>query len=121
MKPAPATGGIEDNVAGALCYLAGLVTGVIFLVVAPYNQKAGVRFHAFQSILFHVAWIGLFVLEMVLGIALPFSLSMLLHGLGLLVAVGGFGLWLFMMWKAYENQPLVLPVIGAIARRQSEK
>ena len=52
---AVAAPGMSENVAGALCYLLGLVTGIIFWVLAPYNQNRFVRFHAFQSIFFHVA------------------------------------------------------------------
>jgi uncharacterized membrane protein len=114
-----ASGGMADNAAGALCYLAGLVTGIIFLVISPYNQRPAIRFHAFQSILFHVVWVGLIVAEMIVGVMLPFGVSMILSLFGLLVGVGGFVLWLYLMWKAYENQPAVLPVIGALAERQA--
>ncbi len=31
--------GMSTNTASALCYLVGLVTGIIFLVIAPYNQN----------------------------------------------------------------------------------
>src|SRR5437879_984508 len=53
--------GLTDNVAGALCYLCGLITGIIFLVIAPYNQNKFVRFHAFQSIFAHIAVIVLWI------------------------------------------------------------
>ena len=58
--PVAATaGGLTDNIAGALCYLVGFVTGILFLVMEPYSKKPFVRFHAFQSIFFCVAWIAL--------------------------------------------------------------
>ena len=41
--------GLTDNVAAALCYALGLITGILFLVLAPYNQNRTIRFHAFQS------------------------------------------------------------------------
>ena len=44
------SGAMADNVASALCYLVGLITGIIFLVLAPYNKNPVIRFHAFQSI-----------------------------------------------------------------------
>jgi uncharacterized membrane protein len=34
---------MADNVAGALCYVFGLITGVLFLALAPYNQSKFVR------------------------------------------------------------------------------
>src|SRR5262245_60319726 len=60
----PAAGGMADNVASALCYVLGLITGILFLVLSPYNQNKSIRFHAFQSIFMHVAVI---VLYFVLG------------------------------------------------------
>src|SRR5690242_11310682 len=50
--------GLTDNAASALCYVLGLVTGILFLVMAPYSQIRTVRFHAFQSIFLNVAWIA---------------------------------------------------------------
>ena len=39
----------------ALTYLAGFVTGIVFLVLDPYKSNSFIRFHAFQSIFFNVA------------------------------------------------------------------
>src|SRR5271163_1431428 len=51
------TVGMTDNMAGALCYLFGFITGILFLVLAPYNQDRNIRFHAFQSIFLNIAWV----------------------------------------------------------------
>src|SRR5450631_3724944 len=64
-----ASGTMADNVASTLCYVLGLVTGIIFLVLAPYSKNPAIRFHAFQSIFLHVACIVVGVgLRIVLGI-----------------------------------------------------
>jgi uncharacterized membrane protein len=34
-----ASGAMADNVASALCYVLGLITGIIFLVLPPYNKN----------------------------------------------------------------------------------
>ncbi len=69
LPPPPQTGaastGMSSNVAGALSYLIGPVTGIIFLVLEPYNRDKFVRFHAFQSIGFSVA---AFILQIVWSI-----------------------------------------------------
>ena len=52
---APAPSALSRNVAGALCYALGLITGIIFLVLEPYKRDRFVKFHAFQSIMFNVA------------------------------------------------------------------
>ncbi len=119
----PASTGMTDNVAGALCYLAGLITGVLFLALAPYNQSKFVRFHAFQSIFFNVAWIALWIIEMivsmVLATILPFGMHLLFSLLALVIWLGGFLIWLFLMYKAYSNEKFMLPIIGALAEKQA--
>ncbi len=47
---------MTDNMAAALCYALGFITGILFLVLAPYNQNREIRFHAFQSIFLNIAW-----------------------------------------------------------------
>jgi uncharacterized membrane protein len=107
--------GMSENVAGALCYLIGFITGIIFLVLAPYNQNKFVRFHAFQSIFLNVAWIALWIL---LGF-----LTLLTHGIGILLyplfGLGFFVLWLYMMFSAYNGKRVKLPVIGDLAEKQA--
>src|ERR1700677_5282600 len=56
-----ATVAMTDNLAGALCYLVGFITGILFLVLAPYNQNRTIRFHAFQSIFLNIAWVALWI------------------------------------------------------------
>ncbi len=115
----PASGGLTENVASALCYLVGFITGIVFLVLAPYNQNKTVRFHAFQSIFFNVAWFAFWILIMILHIILPFALSLILSLISLVVWLGGFVLWLVLMWKAYNNQRFKLPVVGDLAEKQA--
>jgi uncharacterized membrane protein len=114
-----AAGAMADNVAGALCYVFGLITGVLFLALAPYNQKKFVRFHAFQSIFFNVAWIALWIVSAIFHIILPFGLSVILTLFGLLIWLGGLLLWLLLMYKAYTNEKYMLPVIGELANKQA--
>jgi uncharacterized membrane protein len=119
---APQAAGLEENMACALCYLLGLLTGVLFLVLEPYNKNRLIRFHAFQSIFLNVAWIGIFIVLTIIGIVLlpiPFlgpMLSIILH-LG--VSLGLFILWLMLMYKAYNRERWVLPVIGPLAEKQA--
>src|SRR5579883_1219025 len=65
---APAqSSGLSDNAASGLCYLFGLITGIIFLVMEPYNKKPNIRFHAFQSIFLNVAWIAIYIVIAILS------------------------------------------------------
>src|ERR1700676_1184930 len=58
---APQAAGLEENMACALCYLLGLLTGILFLVLEPYNKNRLIRFHAFQSIFLHLGSIVVFI------------------------------------------------------------
>lgn len=114
-----ATGGLEENVASALCYLLGLLTGILFLVLAPYNQNKTIRFHAFQAIFAHLALIACFiVLEIVIGV-LAFMGGAFLFFLWPILGLGSLALWVMLMYKAYNREKWVLPVIGPIAQKQA--
>jgi uncharacterized membrane protein len=108
---------MADNVASALCYALGLITGIIFLVLAPYNRNPVVRFHAFQSIFLTVAWIALRIaLGMVLGLT---GMWLSLFFLYSLFALAGFILWLYILIMTFQGKTVELPVIGPIARQQA--
>ena len=104
---------MTDNVAATLCYVLGFITGIIFLVLEPYNKSKTVRFHAFQSIFLSVAYL---VIMVAVSVILPFGLSLTL---GPLIGLAFFVLWLFLLWKTYQNQKVVLPVIGPLAEKQA--
>jgi len=113
--------GLPENTAGALCYFGGLVTGIVFLAISPYRENPRIRFHAFQSILFNLAWIlGWFAL-IPLGMLLPLGPSIVLSLCGLLLWGGGVLVWLLLMWKAYQGQALSMPLIGSLAHQQVTK
>ncbi len=113
---------MTDNAAGALCYLFGVITGILFLVLAPYNQNRNVKFHAFQSIFMNigivVVWIVLFIVSIVLHVIpiIGAIISLLLY---ICLWLGCLGLWLYMMFKTYNGQKVVLPVVGAMAEKQA--
>lgn len=111
-------GGLTENVACALCYALGLITGILFLVLAPYNKNPRVRFNAFQAIFFVLAWMAFWMALSILT-SVMHVFALLLLPLYPLAGLAGFGLWLYLMWRAYNNQPLVLPVIGPLAQQQA--
>jgi len=101
----PSSLNLDQNVAGLLCYLGTVITGIIFLIIEKKNKF--VRFHAMQSICFFVAiWVVTFVLGFI-----PF-LGWALSGLISLAGIIG---WIVLMVKAYNNEYFKLPVIGNLA------
>jgi uncharacterized membrane protein len=114
--------GMTDNMAGALCYLFGFITGILFLVLAPYNQDRNIRFHAFQSIFLNIAWVALWIVVGFVTLAvsfIPFLGSFIFWVLRFAIGLGGFICWLFMMFKTYNGEKIVLPVIGPLAEKQA--
>jgi uncharacterized membrane protein len=110
------SGGIADNAAGMLAYVT-IFGGIILLLIDPYNKSRFVRFHAWQSIFFNLAWI---VLWMVLHIVahIPF-LGWLTLLMWPLVILAGFIVWLILVIKANQGQMFKLPVIGDLAEKQA--
>jgi len=114
---------MAPNVAGLLTYILGFITGIIFLVLEPYNRDKFVRFHAFQSIFFNVAliafWIVWIILSTVLGIVTFGIMGVVMAILGLLIALAIFIYWIFLMYKAYSNERYMIPFIGQFAAKQA--
>jgi uncharacterized membrane protein len=107
-QPAAATPAISQNLAGMLCYI--FFAAIIFLLVEPYNHNRFIRFHAFQSILFTVAWIALHGVVFVpyLGLALWPMVE-----LAFLIC------WIVLLIKAYQGVMFKLPVIGEFAEKHA--
>ena len=101
--------GLDSNLAAALAYLLGFVTGVVLLIVEKENQY--VRFHAMQST---VLFVAVLVITVALN-AIPL-LGALLYAFIVFPAV--VILWLVMMYKAYNGQRFKLPVVGEFAEKQ---
>lgn len=118
--PPPSGGGtgLQPNVAGALSYFLGALTGILFLVID--KDRPFVRFHAMQSILLTVAFVGLSIVLFILGVALgtlPLIGWLISVLLSLAVWIGGFVLWLYLMYRAYQGDEWQVPVLGPHARR----
>lgn len=122
-QPVAASTGMTNNVAGALCYLVGFITGIVFLVLEPYNKNRFVRFHAFQSIIFSVVCIVFSMIWSWIFVSLLFTPGLGMWGLMslifLIIRLAMFAAWVFLMYKAYNNEEFKLPIIGDIAAKQA--
>jgi uncharacterized membrane protein len=93
--------GMEENVAGLLCYVLGWVTGLIFFLIEKDSKF--VKFHAMQSIITFVAVVILAWIPVV----------------NIVVGVLALVLWILLMIKAYQGVKFKLPVIGDLAEKWS--
>jgi uncharacterized membrane protein len=116
---APAVSGLQENVAGLLCYLVGWITGIIFLLI---DKRPFVRFHAAQSI---VVFGALTVIRIVLAFAFAGSwyfglgiLHMMIFGL---LGVLGLALWIILMIQAYQGKWFEIPGAAGVAKNIAGK
>ena len=99
--------GLQENVAGLLCYILGWVSGLIFLLIETENKF--VRFHAVQSIIvFGTLNIFTMVFFWIPFIGWPVG--------GLAIA-----LLIVLMVKAYQGTMYKLPVVGDLAEKWTRK
>ena len=105
-RPCSTSVGINQNVAGLMCYLGWWITGLIFFLIEKENRF--VRFHAMQSI---ITFGSLTVLSIIFGF-MPL-LWILMPILGILQLI----LWVILMVKAYQGELFKLPMIGDIAEK----
>lgn len=108
--------GLEPNVAGALAYAFGIISGGLLYVLEDNDY---VRFHAAQSLLFSgaliVLYIGVSILSTIIAVLdIPF-VGLLLGLLYPVIGLVGFLGWLFLMYKAYSGERFHLPVLGGTA------
>jgi len=101
--------GLKKTTSGALAYVLGPITGILFLVI---DKDPFVRFHAIQSI---VVFVVLFVLQWVLGI------TVILFPLAALIGVLSFVLWLILIYKAWQGKEWEVPILGKVARNLLKK
>ena len=104
--------GLTDNIAGAAAYIP--IVGIIFLLIEPYNRNKAIRIHAFQGLfLLAAAIVASIVMSTI--VAVMWSMVFLMP----LVHLAFVGLWLFLMFKTYSGEKIVLPIIGPIAEKQA--
>ncbi|MBA3890700.1 MAG: DUF4870 domain-containing protein [Gemmatimonadaceae bacterium] len=109
--------GLSANVAGAIAYLLGPITGVILLIIE--KESRFVRFHAAQSTVLGVAMV---VVSIVLSILTTILAVVPILGwlaailLNFVFSLACFVLWIVLMWKAFNGEEWEFPIAGAYAR-----
>lgn len=101
------TFGLDKNIACALTYVLGWVTGLVFFLAEKKDRD--IRFHAAQSI---ITFGVLTILSMVPIVG--WMLSPFVFLVGLVV-------WVVLLVKAYQGARFKLPVIGNLAEKLAGK
>ena len=117
--------GLNENIAAALSYLVGPITGIAALVLERENKF--VRFHALQSTLwFLFVWIVIstvgFVTSIITGIPLiGLVFRIALSPVDWLLRLVLIGSKIFLMFRAVTGSTFKLPFVGDVAWSQVNK
>jgi uncharacterized membrane protein len=107
--------GLDENIAGLLCYLLGIVTGIVFYILESENKF--IKFHALQSI---IVFGNLLIIS---GVVVPIIFTIPLLGsivgsiLSLVVSIAALVLWIVLMFKAYQGEKYKVPIAGDLAEK----
>ena len=103
--------GLSANVAGLLCYVAGWITGIVFIILE--KKSIFVKFHAWQSIMtFGVLTVAYLILRWI-----PFIGWFLSILIGILWAI----LWIILIIQAGTGKMWKVPWAGDWAEKQISK
>ena len=112
--------GLDPNVAAALSYLAGPLSGATILLAE--RTSGYVRFHAWQAII-GLGGLALVAILLLVSAFLalfisPFAFT-LMYRLAAVAAVLWLVAWMVCLYKAYMGQEWELPLVGKYARRRA--
>jgi uncharacterized membrane protein len=111
--------GLSDNAAAGIAYIT-LIPAIVFLIIAPFKNSSYVRFHAWQSIFFFIAWAVIDILVGVVQNLVPSTVFLTLTVLQL-VGLAIFIVWIIVFVQAFNGKRIKLPVIGDLAEKQANR
>ncbi len=103
--------GLDENVAGLLCYVLGWISGLVFILIE--QQSKFVRYHAMQSIyIFGAITVAAIVLGWIPIIGTVISIIIWLIALAL---------WIFLIIRAYQGKKPKVLWAGDLAEKWVQK
>ena len=114
--PKQTSTGLEPNMAAALSYLCGWVTGLVFYLMEKENKF--VRFHAMQSIIVSAVFTVLFIACAILSNIPVIGWLFWIVGYPI-VGLASFISWILLMIKAYQGERFHFPVAGEMAEKHA--
>jgi uncharacterized membrane protein len=119
--------GLDGNIAALIGYIVGIVALVLIFIE---KDNKFVRFHAIQSVLYHLITFAVIIVVWIVGGILAFALSQVSEVLGLIgLLVYLFGLLLWFGWlagmiyaaiKSYQGNMFKFPIVGNMAEKWSK-
>ena len=110
--------GMDQNVAAAVAYILGFLSGLVVFFAEDENQQ--LRWHGAQSmVVFGGLVIGVWVLNTVLWTLFwsisNFGIWGIISLLTTLLWLGIFVMWIYLVVTAYQGKTVRVPVAGGIA------
>jgi uncharacterized membrane protein len=99
--------GLDENVAGLLCYVLTWISGLVFFLIEKKNKF--IRFHALQSI---IVFGVLTLASLIIG-----WIPVIGWVIAWLISVLAIVLWILLMIKAYQGEKFKLPWAGDFVAR----
>jgi len=99
------SGGLQENIAGLLCYLFSWVSGIVFFLI---DKRHTVRFNAMQSIILGVVY---FLIVIILGMTVIGWMITWIFWVAFII------LSIILMVRAYQGNSWKLPLIGNLAEK----
>jgi uncharacterized membrane protein len=109
--------GLSDNAASGIAYLT-IIPAIVFLIMEPFKRSSNVRFNAWQSIFFFVAWAVVNILIGAVQHLVPSAVFLTLTVVEL-VGLAIFVVWLVVFISAFSGKRVKLPIIGNSAEAQA--
>ncbi|MFH0861779.1 MAG: DUF4870 domain-containing protein [Candidatus Altiarchaeota archaeon] len=111
----------DDNLMAALAYFLAPLSSIVLYVVYKDKGNKFVLFHAVQATIFAVGlWIvmvGWMIVSTILSAVTGGILALCMLPISLVLLVGLFGAWIFLMYKAFKGEKYKLPMIGDMAEK----
>jgi uncharacterized membrane protein len=111
--------GLSENAAGGLSYIT-IIPAIVFLILEPYKKSAFVRFNAWQSIFFYVAWAVVHILVEIVQNLVP-TVVFLTLSLWQFVDLAFFVVLVIVFVSAFNGKRFMLPIIGGLAEKQADR
>ena len=111
--------GLDENVAAALAYVFGFLSGIVMFLVESENET--IRFHAAQSIVvfgaIFVASLVVSVLRAVLvfGNVTAFFFGTIFGLISFVLWIGAIILWIYLLVRTYQGSDPRIPIAAGIA------
>lgn len=98
----------KENVA-AFAYVLGPISGLVFLIL---EKDQFIRFHCLQSI---------FVIGFLLTLNVIFGFTYIFVSIIPVLSIFTFIVWLVLIYKAWQGDEFVFPVLGGFAKNLASK